>query len=177
MWTHIHVTVRKCLVCLSEWVRTGHRKCYCLRGRSSSCFSWGCFLPSTHFPAVGRLGGISQTLCLYPLLVSSNCLLTLSWPGHKSKTHWATRGYEQKGLLLVVWLNPSFSKCQLLSLPVLLYSSPHRGVMWCQCEQSSCVACGQCSEAVILHLHGKCKLLKAKKKRETTWSYTNSGAV
>lgn len=129
MWTHMHVTVHKCLVCLSEWVRTGHRICYCLRARSSSCFSWGCFLPSTHFPAVGRLGGISQTLCLYPLLVSSNCLLTLSWPGHKSKTHWASRGYEQKGLLLVVWLNPSFSKCQLLSLPVLLYSSPHRGVV------------------------------------------------
>lgn len=69
----MHVTVRKCLVCLSDWVRTGHRMCYCLRGRSSSCLSWDCFLPSTHFPAAGRLGGISQTLSF----VSSPCFLLL----------------------------------------------------------------------------------------------------
>lgn len=71
--TCMSASLCKCLVCLGECVRVGHRMCYCLRGRSSSCWSWGCFLPSTHFPVSGRLGGISQTLCF----VSSPCFLIM----------------------------------------------------------------------------------------------------
>lgn len=61
-------------VLLCECVWMGCRMCYCLRGRSSSCLSLGCFLPSTHFPSIRRQGGINQTLCF----MSSPCGLVSS---------------------------------------------------------------------------------------------------
>lgn len=92
---HMHVTVRKCLACLSDWVRTGFRMCYCLRGRSSSCLSLGCFLPS-HFPAAGR--GISQTLC--PHLASFYCLLTQIKKTLSNQMIWSGRSVQKQSLCI-----------------------------------------------------------------------------
>lgn len=140
--------------------------CYCLRGRSSSCLSWGCFLPSTHFPAVGRLGSISRTLCF----VSSPRFLLLP---HTEQVEDANRRD------CYSWFGPTYLSVNV-SHPVCHPCTrlfPCRGPAWCQRERSRSVANTQCSEPFIVHSHGKMHDCWNLERRVATWSCTYSGAV